>query len=99
MSPGLELKLTQAPDLIVAGAAKWGTTTLSRWLLDHPSVIPAKRLENHFLTTGIHPHEVLLVLQASSTDDATTTSLATMTTIIHNDDNVNETDHHGIISS
>lgn len=62
----LELKLPQAPDIIIAGAAKSGTTTLANWLLEHPKVLPTKKLECHFLTAGIHPHEVDILLNSEN---------------------------------
>ena len=59
----LEMNLPQAPDLIIAGAAKCGTTTLAHWLLNHPSVLPTKKLECHFFNAGIHQHEVDRLLE------------------------------------
>lgn len=61
----LEMNLAQAPDLIIAGAAKCGTTTMAHWLLDHPNVLPTKKWECHFFNTGIHPHEAEKLLNSN----------------------------------
>ena len=37
------------PDFVVAGAAKCGTTSLYRYLVDHPLVLPAQIKEVHFV--------------------------------------------------
>jgi len=57
------------PNVILAGAAKSGTTTLSKWLLEHPRVLPTKKLECHFFTTGIHPREMKPFLLVDGGDD------------------------------
>ncbi|CAB9522758.1 Carbohydrate (N-acetylgalactosamine 4-sulfate 6-O) sulfotransferase 15 [Seminavis robusta] len=66
MGSGFEVQLPQVPDLIIAGAPKCGTTTLAHWLLDHPKVLPTKKWECHFFTTGIHPREFEPLLEGSS---------------------------------
>jgi hypothetical protein len=62
----MNMTLPQAPDLIIAGAPKCGTTTLAHWLLDHPSVLATKKWECHFFSTGIHPREFGLLLNITT---------------------------------
>jgi hypothetical protein len=43
-------RLVTAPDFVIVGAQRGGTTSLYRYLTDHPQIAPAATKELHFLT-------------------------------------------------
>ena len=83
----MNMTLPQAPDVIIAGAPKCGTTTLAHWFLEHPQILPTKKWESHFFNTGIHPREfgplLNITTQYTREDGSITTTTGTTTSSTH----------------